>query len=289
MPFDRTQMSTSQPEHDAPAAAARPAAPVDLMATVPLADAQRFRDAALAAAAARSPVELAPNTVRQPPLIPADPLGEMEKTLAAPLRAPAPTGNVTAGFAGQQPPAAVPVTPAAMMGGAPPLAMQASKPPNFWQAASHVKKATLVLMPFALVMAFLMLRDDPAPPPQVTRTAKHVVSDGGALAATSAGDSGLASAAIDAAVTAMATAGEPTDAAVAATSAPKQDTKSEPAGGKVVVLTGANRTPERAALDAVAAGSFDDAAKRYEALASAHADDPSYKEAARILRDKAGN
>jgi hypothetical protein len=49
------------------------------------------------------------------------------------------------------------------------------------------------------------------------------------------------------------------------------------------------RTPEREALDTAAAGAFEDAAKRYDVLAASHPDDPSYKEAARILRAKAGN
>ena len=43
----------------------------------------------------------------------------------------------------------------------------------------------------------------------------------------------------------------------------------------------------RLALDLAAAGAFDDAAKRYDSLAAAHPDDPSYREAARILRTKA--
>jgi hypothetical protein len=38
----------------------------------------------------------------------------------------------------------------------------------------------------------------------------------------------------------------------------------------------------------VAAGSFDDASKLYATLAAAHPDDPSYKEAVRILREKTG-
>ena len=44
---------------------------------------------------------------------------------------------------------------------------------------------------------------------------------------------------------------------------------------------------ERAAVDAVAAGSYEAAAKMYEDLAKAHPENKAYKEAARILRAKA--
>jgi predicted Zn-dependent protease len=53
-------------------------------------------------------------------------------------------------------------------------------------------------------------------------------------------------------------------------------------------LAPGKRTAERMALDAVAAGSFDEAANLLTALSAAHPDDPSYKEAARILREKSG-
>ncbi len=46
------------------------------------------------------------------------------------------------------------------------------------------------------------------------------------------------------------------------------------------------RTDERLALDAVAAGDYPQAARRYAALAAQHPEDPSFAEAARILRSR---
>jgi len=43
---------------------------------------------------------------------------------------------------------------------------------------------------------------------------------------------------------------------------------------------------ERAAVDAVVAGSYADAARLYDQLAATHPDRPAYAEAARILRAK---
>jgi hypothetical protein len=200
--------------------------------------------------------------------------------------------DVTAGLAGERPPPPA-MMPGAVLGGAPPAPIQEAKPLNYWQAASPVKKATLVLMPFALVMAFLMLHDEPPPPPRVASApAKHATSDAGALAAaTAVNDAGLAASAVDGAATVTVTANNatgPSDAGLAANDS--QEAKPDPgSSAKVVPLTGNKRTPERAALDSVAAGSFDEAAKRYDALAASHTDDPSYKEAARILHEKAGN
>jgi hypothetical protein len=49
------------------------------------------------------------------------------------------------------------------------------------------------------------------------------------------------------------------------------------------------KTPEREALDAVAAGSFEDAVNDYDTLAAVHPENPSFKDAARILRAKTGH
>jgi hypothetical protein len=285
MPIEQGQPFV--PQHPTPAPAA---GPVDLMATVPLADAHKFREAAMAANTARAAFDSAPTTVRQPQVIQPDPIGDMEKTVVGP-RPEGAVNDPTGGFVGAPPPA---MPPGPVMAGAPPPPVMPEKAPNFWQAASPVKKVTLVLMPFALIMAFLMLRDEPAPPPRVvTAGAKHAL-DAGTLAAAGAADGGLASLVPDAASATIAlAAGSTGDAGLAANVAPdgKQDAKPDQGGSstKVTPLTGSNRTPERAALDSVAAGTFDEAAKRYDALSSAHADDPSYKEAARILHEKAGN
>ncbi len=317
MPAEQTQAMASPQQYTS----SHPPAPMDLTATTPMADAQKFRDAVTAAQAAgamRPPIESSPTTVRQPqpqmagaalppgpfppgpfppgPFPPGqEPLGELEKTVIAPHppRPPAAAPELAGGFVPAPPATATGAVP----GGAPPAPVQQEKPLNYWQAASPVKKATLVLMPFALVMAFLMLRDEPPPPPRVAGTSsasgKHARSDGGALASGDATDGGLAGGAVDGAavVTTNDTSGV-VDAGLAANGSPdtKPDPKQDSSGGaKVVPLTGSKRTSERQALDSVAAGSFDEAAKRYDALTAAHADDPSYKEAARILREKAGN
>jgi hypothetical protein len=47
------------------------------------------------------------------------------------------------------------------------------------------------------------------------------------------------------------------------------------------------KTAERAALDAVAEGSFADAAKAYDDLAAQRPEDPDFREASRVLREKA--
>ena len=48
------------------------------------------------------------------------------------------------------------------------------------------------------------------------------------------------------------------------------------------------KTREREAADAVAAGAYDKAARLYEDLAKAHPEAPAYAEAARIMKARAG-
>jgi hypothetical protein len=72
------------------------------------------------------------------------------------------------------------------------------------------------------------------------------------------------------------------EAATVAT--PKQATAPPKTAGR---STSGGRSPEREALDVAAAGSFEDAAKRYDALSAAHPDNTAYREAARILHAKA--
>jgi hypothetical protein len=301
MPAEPTQAMIPPQQYTS----SHPPGPIDLSATTPMADAPKFREAvaaAEAAAAGRPPLESSPTTVRQrapgtgaPPTPVPEPLGELEKTVIAPHPPRPPQGipDMTAGLAGERPPPQA-MPPGAVYGGAPPAAIQEEKPLNFWQAASPVKKATLVLMPFALIMAFLMLHDDPPKPPRVAAQ-KHAVRDAGALAAVASHDGGAGSAAVDVDSGGATTATNNATNAIDAGAAPngsldaKQDAKDQSSTGKPTPTAASKRTPERLALDKVAAGSFDDAAKQYDALVASHADDPSYKEAARILHEKAGN
>lgn len=170
----------------------------------------------------------------------------------------------------------------------------------YWKTASAVKKISLVLMPFALYLSYWALRDPlPAAPPRLLATASSVASSAGpgASASTTAKTAALSSAA-----TAGASAGSPAGGASAHPGAPgASGTAPAPAGSATPIpprtmkpdagtpkLAPGKRTADRDAIDAVAAGSYDDAAKRYAALSAAHPDGTAYKEAARILADKAG-
>jgi hypothetical protein len=63
--------------------------------------------------------------------------------------------------------------------------------------------------------------------------------------------------------------------------APTSTGKSTPAPAS------SQKTPERIAVDLVAAGAWEPAAKAYEELAKAHPENPAYKAAAKMLRAKA--
>jgi hypothetical protein len=134
--------------------------------------------------------------------------------------------------------------------------------PAFWLQASLPKKATYVLLPFALLATlYVLLADDDAAPTRTTSPR--------------AGASVEASAAPPpAATTADTTAVVPVPRPVPTDRAPR------PAPGK--------RTPDREVVDLIAAGSYADAARRLDDLAAAQPDHPEYREAARILRAKAG-
>jgi hypothetical protein len=160
------------------------------------------------------------------------------------------------------------------------------EPKGFWQSASAVKKATLILMPFAVIASYFMLQPEaPGPAPRVVNSAgsaaaKRTVPDGGASlpAANFANPELVVGAATEAGVQ---------GAGAAAIAADSRGARVDAGTAKIAPLTAGKKTPEREALDTAAAGSFDDAARRYDTLAAAHPGEPSYKEAARILRDKA--
>jgi hypothetical protein len=291
----------------------RPAAgaPASFGATVPMGEQQQqaFRDAVAKATSSLPPPlgEDSPATVRAP--LVGGPLGPPSPPLEVTMIAPQPLMPRPAASSGSSapPPArGQPFPPATLQAAAP--TGSAAPPANtspgrdrtpekklaFWHEASGVKKATLILMPFALVMSYFMLQPDPPPPPPKViagagaskRAAQArdggVIATGTAPASGSDGGGDRAEAGGDAAATS-----EVSDQTTAAVVSPMPDSRPEPPP-KVAPLPRGMRTPERQALDAVAAGSFDDASRLYTALSAVHPDDPSYKEAARILREKTG-
>ncbi len=198
----------------------------------------------------------------------------------------------------QDPPAAAPPVEE------PPETLRKPGYGQYWRDASTVKKITLVLMPFALFFSYLMLVDDPKPPPRVlgpTSTASaHRSPDVGpssvanaGVAPSDAGRTGEPDAAGDT-VAGHTPMIAPAAVLVAAPFLPITKPSATPQAAPQPVpqvaqlKAGGKRTPERAALDAVAGGAFGDAARDYDALAALHPDDPSLKEAARILRQKSG-
>jgi hypothetical protein len=241
--------------------AARPAAgaPAEMGRTVPMmASPLRGLDAQEEATTVRSPL-VAPARPAPAPA-PATPI-EQEVTRIAPqpLRARADQDLAPV----MEPPAPAPA-PAPQPVAKPGPAAEALA---FWRQASPVKKATLVLMPFAVMGSFILFQD---PPPPAARQAT-TTTNRPALAAHDAG-------AMPPAAPSEPSAEEPQPAPQAST-APPGDQTTRPSG---------KRTPERAALDAVAAGSFDEASRLYTELATQHPGEASYQEAARILRDKTG-
>lgn len=302
----------------------REAAKPLLGATVPM-DAQGAFREALARATSSAPPPMtddSPTTVRAPPaaspLPPPNPV-EQDVTMIAPQRLMPRVGGPSAPQGGYAPPGAsgapvpgyAPPTNASSPGVQPLPAPQeptspaaagaakgASEVKAYWQSASPVKKATLILMPFALVMSYLMLQPEaPPPPPKIIvgagAAAKRAgtLHDGGvsvsgaSLVQTS--EAGGASGEVGAGEAADGGAGE----AASAGAVDQAGTATVPSGHpeappKLVALPPGKRTPDRVALDAVAAGSFDEASRLFGALAAAHPDDPTYKDAARILREK---
>jgi outer membrane protein assembly factor BamD (BamD/ComL family) len=75
----------------------------------------------------------------------------------------------------------------------------------------------------------------------------------------------------------------------AATAQPAPSARLSERSAKATSSGPSKRSPEREALDLAADGSYEEAAARYEALASMHPEDPTFKEAARILRVRAGH
>lgn len=157
-----------------------------------------------------------------------------------------------------------------------------------WKEVSLPKKLVVVLMPFCFV-AVAVLFGDKSPPqhaaatppasPSAPATPATTTSAPGAMPPSSA----VAPSPTQQTAPSHATAQAQPPAAPAAPSAPPAPAPSptplpQSIGGK---------TPERLAVDAVAAGAYAEAATRYESLAREHPDQPVYREAARILRSRA--
>ncbi|HEY1692552.1 MAG TPA: hypothetical protein VGG39_10345 [Polyangiaceae bacterium] len=155
------------------------------------------------------------------------------------------------------PPPVAPTGGTALRAAIAPLGKQAAAQ---WRETSFPKKAVLVMLPFAFLAVYVLFDDsnrqraDSSPPPRPSASALS-----GSAAPTTASARPVA---------------PPT------TAPPSASPPVAPAP-----LTG-GKTPERLAVDAVAAGAYADAARRYEELAREHADQPAYREAARILRAK---
>ena len=247
---------------------------------------------------------------------------ELFSTMILPNRPHLPPHAVDARGGSTRPPAATPVPARAPSPVPPPpdpraAPTGASAPPppavktgegdetkkGYWQTASPVKKASLVMAPFALGLAYWMLQDPPpAPPPKVlsnvhkTSDARAALDAGGPAPSASAqprpegsAAAGIAPAPSDAPARAAIVDAGPTAHPAgpdAAPIAPAPASAPAPKKGPTPLAVG-KRTADRQALDAVENGSFDEAAKEYADLATAHADVPAYKDAARILQDKA--
>lgn len=147
-----------------------------------------------------------------------------------------------------------------------------------WKQASLPKKAIAMLLPVAFVMVIFGL-DDNTPQEEPTATAPS------ASASTKAKAKPKPAATED--PEELEPAPKPTASATTAPVPTSKKAHPPPEPTPAPVLAAKDKTPERAAVDAVAAGAWEPAAKAYDDLAKQHPENPAYKEAARILRAKA--
>lgn len=206
------------------------------------------------------------------------PLPVMPASFAARPPPPPPPPNAFGGNPFAAPP------PAVMPIAAPPaqLVVPAKVKPldqlkDGWKQASLPKKAIALLLPVAFVMVIFGLDDKPEPPAEAE------------AAATSASASSKPKPKPTASVT-----DDPSDdpeppKPKPTVSAPpvKKDPPPSKKPPEPPIAMAKDKTAERVAVDAVAAGAWDPAAKAYDDLAKQHPENPAYKEAARILRAKA--
>jgi hypothetical protein len=155
------------------------------------------------------------------------------------------------------PPPLAPTGGTALRAAIGPLGKQAAAQ---WKETSFPKKAVLFMLPFAFLAVFVIF-DDSNRRPADTSPAPRASSSAPARPAPSA-------------------------AASAKPVAPPPPRLSPSASPPPPPTSTAGKTPERLAVDALAAGAYADAARRYDELAREHADQPAYREAARILHAK---
>ena len=181
----------------------------------------------------------------------------------------------------------------------PPKAGLGARVSEFWRSAPPVRKVTVLLVPLALAGGYFVFFSSEPPAPGPKRPSAAATASPSPRTAT-AGPASPAGAQANAG--GVDRGGVPSFPAVAGSQAPpppstppppsvaptgagaKQGTAPQKTAGR---SSSGGRSPEREALDNAAAGSFEDAAKRYEALSAAHPDNTAYKEAARILHAKA--
>ncbi len=165
--------------------------------------------------------------------------------------------------------------------------------------ASTIQKIILALMPLAFVAVFFAFRDRPAP--QQSNPSPALSANQGPLGAiarpavspSAPSPSTFSAGAPQPNQSASAAPTAETAAAISLGSLPivaPDAASSNASAATVASAPGAkplNRSLEKAAADAVAAGAYADAVKLYEQLAADHPDKPVFKEAARILRLRA--
>lgn len=175
----------------------------------------------------------------------------------------------------------------------PALRTDENKLAKAWRETSLVKKATLVLLPLAFVMVIFGFEDDPAPTKAKSKPAASASSS-----STAADDDPPKKKkpkkqddddpAPGPSATAPAPAPTPSSSHSGPAPVPPGPAPSASASAPGSPKTDpAKKSAEREAVDAVAAGQYELAAKLYDQLAKEHPDVPAYKEAARILRAKA--
>jgi hypothetical protein len=170
--------------------------------------------------------------------------------------------------------------------------------PSGWKAISPVKKAIAVLLPVAF--AVLLWPEEPEPPahsPAAPTLAAATVPAVPSAALARAPELAAGEAAPSAESADRNASAKPAGAlaAASATSAPSAPpraatgpatAKGMPAPSASAPLQNADAALERRALDAAFEGRFDDAAAVYEELARTRDNEPVFREAARILRQR---
>ncbi len=157
-----------------------------------------------------------------------------------------------------------------------------------WKEATPVQRILVVLMLPLLIAVWTIFSDDP-PPPKRAPSKPAASATAAATAGSSADPPGSAAPAGSASPDADAgDAGDPDGGAQAPTGTADPSTPATAASVPAEApLPPGKKTLQRQAVDAVAAGSYAEAAKLYEELAQANPDVPAYAEAARIMRAKA--